>query len=187
MELGFFLFRYGPSGVTIFCWICPDNRFNTLEITMMHQNNGLKCLTLFLGFLLSTFQFSGAMADQNQAAGEQFLASNAKKPGVVTTPSGLQYQVIAEGTGAKPSASDEVTVNYRGALISGNEFDSGKGVSFPLNRVIAGWTEGVQLMKVGAKYRFFIPPELAYGERGAGGLIPPNTTLVFDVELVNIK
>ena len=113
-----------------------------------------------------------------------FLAENASKPGVIKTASGLQYQVLQEGQGAMPAATSEVTVNYRGSLIDGTEFDSGEAISFPLDRVIPGWTEGLQLMKEGAKYRFFIPADLAYGERGAGGRIPPNAALVFDVELV---
>jgi FKBP-type peptidyl-prolyl cis-trans isomerase len=147
--------------------------------------NGLKaCLVAVCLFGVSTGM---AMADANADVGKDFLAQNAKKPGVVTTASGLQYQVLSAGTGKKPSASDKVVVNYRGTFISGDEFDAGKGVGFPLNRVIAGWTEGLQLMQEGAKYRFFIPSDLAYGERGAGGLIPPNTALVFDVELVKVQ
>jgi FKBP-type peptidyl-prolyl cis-trans isomerase FkpA len=125
--------------------------------------------------------------EEHQRLGAAFLAENAKKPGVQATASGLQYQVLKEGKGAKPVASDQVTVNYKGAFIDGKEFDSGKGISFPLNGVIAGWTEGVQLMQEGAQYRFFIPPTLAYGEAGAGGTIPPNATLIFDVELVKVK
>jgi len=123
----------------------------------------------------------------NRKEGAAFLAENAKKPGILTTASGLQYQVISEGNGIKPKAEDNVTVNYKGAFISGSEFDSGDGISFPLSGVIAGWTEGLQLMKEGAKYRFYIPPELGYGESGAGRTIPPNATLVFDVELVKVN
>lgn len=128
----------------------------------------------------------------HKTAGEQFLAENAAKDDVQTTPSGLQYTVTRQGNGPKPSASDTVEVHYRGTLIDGSEFDSsykrGQTISFPLNRVIAGWTEGVQLMPVGSQYRFFIPYNLAYGERGTpGGPIPPYAALVFDVELVAIK
>jgi len=128
----------------------------------------------------------------HKTAGEQFLAENAAKDDVQTTPSGLQYAVIRQGNGPKPSASDTVEVHYRGTLIDGSEFDSsykrGQTISFPLNRVIAGWTEGVQLMPVGSQYRFFIPYNLAYGERGTpGGPIPPYAALVFDVELVAIQ
>lgn len=125
---------------------------------------------------------------ENKAAGEAFLAENAKKPGIVTTASGLQYQVITEGTGAQPKATDNVTVHYQGTTIDGKEFDSsykrGAPATFPLNRVIAGWTEGLQLMKEGGKSRLFIPSNLAYGERGAGRDIGPNSTLIFDVELI---
>ncbi|MGR9051194.1 MAG: FKBP-type peptidyl-prolyl cis-trans isomerase [Gammaproteobacteria bacterium] len=129
--------------------------------------------------------------EENMAKGGAFLAENAKKPGVVTTASGLQYEVIQEGTGASPNASDSVTVHYRGTTIDGSEFDSsysrGAPATFPLNRVIAGWTEGVQLMKEGAKYRFYIPSNLAYGTRGAGRKIGPNATLIFDIELIKVQ
>jgi FKBP-type peptidyl-prolyl cis-trans isomerase len=130
-------------------------------------------------------------AEQNLKDGEAFLAANAKKSGVKTLPSGLQYMVIKEGKGKRPAATDLVTVHYRGTLINGTEFDSsyrrGQPATFPLNQVIRGWTEGVQLMKEGAKYRFFIPPQLAYGPRGAGGVIGPNATLIFDVELISVQ
>ena len=123
-------------------------------------------------------------------AGEKFLAENAEKPGVVVLPSGLKYTVITEGTGAKPKATDRVKCHYEGTLTNGQVFDSsyrrGEPAVFPLNGVIAGWTEGVQLMAEGAKYRFFIPYHLAYGERGAGQSIPPYAALVFDVELIEI-
>ena len=123
-------------------------------------------------------------------AGEAFLAENAKTDGVVVLPSGLQYTVLREGTLRKPKATDSVECHYEGRLIDGTVFDSsykrGQSATFPLNGVIAGWTEGVQLMGEGAKYRFFIPYHLAYGERGAGGSIPPYAALVFDVELVKV-
>lgn len=122
--------------------------------------------------------------------GERFLAENAKKEGVTVLPSGLQYTVIKEGNGAKPLATDRVKCHYEGTLPNGTIFDSsykrGEPAVFPLNGVIAGWTEGVQLMNEGAKYRFFIPYHLAYGERGAGQAIPPYATLVFDVELIEV-
>ncbi len=131
-----------------------------------------------------------AMGEKNKKEGEAFLAENAKKEGIKTTASGLQYEVITEGTGANPSATDKVKVHYRGTLINGTEFDSSyktqRPASFYLNRVIKGWTEGVQLMKVGSKYRFFIPSDLAYGPQGAGQLIGPNATLIFEVELLDI-
>lgn len=127
----------------------------------------------------------------NAEKGKQFLAANKQKDGVKVTDSGLQYTVLQEGTGQMPKASDEVTVHYEGTLIDGTVFDSsykrGQPTSFPLNGVIKGWTEGLQLMKEGAKYRFFIPSELAYGARGAGAQIGPNSTLIFDVELIEIK
>lgn len=125
------------------------------------------------------------------AEGEKFLAENAKKEGVKSTASGLQYKVLTEGAGESPTAADEVTVHYKGSLINGEEFDSsiarGQPVTFPLGNVIPGWTEGVQLMKPGAKYQFFIPAKLGYGERGAGVKIGPNQTLIFEVELIEVK
>lgn len=123
-------------------------------------------------------------------AGEKFLAENAGKPGVNVLPSGLQYQVLTEGSGRKPVATDSVKCHYEGRLTDGTVFDSsyrrGEPATFPLNGVIAGWTEGVQLMAEGSKFRFFIPYNLAYGERGAGGSIPPYAALVFDVELLEV-
>ena len=131
-----------------------------------------------------------ATLQQNLDAGRAFMEVNASKAGVTTLPSGLQYQVIEEGEGASPKTTDTVTVHYRGTLIDGAEFDSsyrrGQPATFQLNRVIKGWTEGVQLMKPGAKYRFFVPPDLAYGEGGGGAKIPPNSTLVFEVELQKV-
>lgn len=131
------------------------------------------------------------LADKNQNEGAAFLASNAKKEGVVTLPSGLQYKIVTPGAGKKPKASDTVTTQYRGTLIDGTEFDSsyrnGQPVSFPVTGVIAGWTEALQLMPVGSKWRLFIPPGLAYGPRGAGNQIGPNATLVFEIELLGIK
>ena len=125
-----------------------------------------------------------------KAEGEAFLAENAKKEGIVTLPSGLQYQVLQEGNGKSPKATDQVKCHYEGTLINGKVFDSsyrrGEPATFPLNGVIAGWTEGLQLMKEGAKYRFFIPFNLAYGTRGAGQDIPPYATLIFDVELIEV-
>lgn len=132
-----------------------------------------------------------AQARKNRAEGEAFLAENAEKPGVTTLPSGLQYQVLAEGEGEPPAATDSVTVHYRGTLIDGTEFDSsyarGEPASFPLDRVIRGWTEGLQLMRPGAKYRLFVPSELAYGEGSAGSKIGPGSTLVFEVELLSVQ
>ena len=133
-------------------------------------------------------------AEKGKAAkqdGEKFLAENGKKEGVITTASGLQYQVLREGNGQSPKATDTFDCHYEGTLIDGTKFDSsydrGQTATFPLNQVIAGWTEGLQLMKEGGKYRFFIPYNLGYGERGAGASIPPFAALVFDVELVTVK
>ncbi len=132
-----------------------------------------------------------ARGEANKAEGEKFLAENAKKPGVKVTGSGLQYEVLRQGDGPKPSATDRVTVHYRGTLLDGTEFDSSysrkQPATFPLNGVIKGWTEGVQLMSVGSKYKFYIPSELAYGARGAGSRIGPNSTLIFEVELLGIE
>ena len=126
-----------------------------------------------------------------KSEGEKYLSENAKKEGVVTLPSGLQYQVLKEGNGKSPKATDKVVCHYEGMLIDGTMFDSsvqrGEPATFPLNGVIAGWTEGLQLMKEGAKYRFFIPYQLGYGERGAGASLPPFAPLVFDVELIEVK
>ncbi|MEW6720454.1 MAG: FKBP-type peptidyl-prolyl cis-trans isomerase [Thermodesulfobacteriota bacterium] len=130
-------------------------------------------------------------AEKNKADGEKFLAENRKKEGVKTLPSGLQYKVLKEGTGKSPKASDSVTTHYRGTLIDGTEFDSsykrGEPATFPVSGVIAGWTEALQLMKEGSKWQLFLPPNLAYGERGAGRDIGPNATLVFEVELISVK
>jgi FKBP-type peptidyl-prolyl cis-trans isomerase len=123
--------------------------------------------------------------------GDAFLAANKTKEGVVTLPSGLQYKILTEGKGPKPTANDTVTCNYRGTLLNGKEFDSsykaGKPVSFPVSGVIKGWTEALQLMPVGSKWQLFIPADMAYGDRGAGGDIGPGETLIFEVELVSIE
>jgi len=128
---------------------------------------------------------------KNGADGEKFLAENKKKEGVKTTASGLQYKVIKEGTGAQPKETDTVVANYRGTLIDGTEFDSsykrGQPATFPVSGVIKGWTEALQMMKVGSKYQLFIPASLAYGERAMGADIGPNSTLIFEVELVGIQ
>jgi len=131
------------------------------------------------------------VSESNKQAGQQFLAANKSKEGVVTLPSGLQYKILKEGTGPKPAATDTVTVNYRGTLIDGTEFDSSykrnEPTTFGVNQVIKGWTEALQLMPVGSKWQLFIPSDLAYGERSPGAEIGPNSTLIFDVELVSIK
>ncbi|MFC6223119.1 FKBP-type peptidyl-prolyl cis-trans isomerase [Hymenobacter artigasi] len=129
--------------------------------------------------------------NNNKAEGEAFLAENANKAGITTLPSGLQYEVITQGTGAKPSLKSSVTTHYHGTLINGTVFDSsyqrGQPATFPVNGVIAGWTEALQLMPEGSKYRLYIPSDLAYGKRGAGRDIPGDTALIFDVELLKVN
>lgn len=136
-------------------------------------------------------QKEAEMATKARKEGEDFLKENSKREGIVTLPSGLQYKVLREGNGRKPRATDKVECHYEGTLINGQKFDSsydrGETATFGLNQVIAGWTEGLQLMQEGAKYRFFIPYNLGYGERGAGQSIPPYATLIFDVELIAVK
>jgi FKBP-type peptidyl-prolyl cis-trans isomerase len=130
-------------------------------------------------------------SEANKKEGAAFLAANKGKEGVVTLPSGLQYKILKEGTGPKPTATDSVVCNYRGTLINGTEFDSsykrGQPATFPVVGVIKGWTEALQQMPVGSKWQLFVPSELAYGERGAGGEIGPNATLIFEVELMSIQ
>ncbi len=137
------------------------------------------------------FKMKSDKAATNLKEGQDFLATNSSKPGVVSLPSGLQYEVITEGTGEKPGATDTVTCHYHGTLINGTIFDSsvqrGRPASFPLNQVIKGWTEGLQLMGTGSKWRFFIPPHLGYGDRQVGPSIGPNSTLIFEVELLSVS
>ena len=152
----------------------------------------LKTITasILLVLLTCVLSIAGATTDAAKT-GQEFMAKNAAKAGVVALPSGLQYTVITPGTGKMPSSTDSVTVHYRGTLIDGTEFDSsfkrGKPATFPLNRVIKGWTEGVALMKEGATWEFVIPPQLAYGSSGAGRSIGPNETLIFEVELIKVN
>lgn len=137
------------------------------------------------------FKKKAEQAEANLKTGQDFLAQNSKREGVTETPSGLQYEVLVQGEGEKPTAFNTVTCHYHGTLIDGTVFDSsvqrGKPASFPLNMVIKGWTEGLQLMPVGSKYRFFIPANLAYGERQVSAQIGANSTLIFDVELLGIN
>ncbi len=138
----------------------------------------------------STSTTPAAAASDPKTAGEAFLAANGKEPGVITTASGLQYKIIKSGTGESPKATDSVKVNYEGRLIDGTIFDSsiqrGEPATFPVNRVIPGWTEALQLMKVGDKWQLFIPANLAYGEQSPTPTIPPNSPLIFEVELLDI-
>jgi FKBP-type peptidyl-prolyl cis-trans isomerase FklB len=143
-----------------------------------------------MGIADKLFNLRNEKSDVNLKAGLEFLTSNKQKPGVVELPSGLQYEVITEGDGVKPLATQKVTCHYHGTLIDGTVFDSsvkrGQPATFPLNAVIKGWTEGVQLMNTGSKWRFFIPPQLAYGDREVSAQIGPNSTLIFEVELLSI-
>ena len=131
------------------------------------------------------------VGEANKKAGEAFLEANKKKDSIKVLPSGMQYKVIVEGTGKMPTANDTVTTNYRGTLIDGTEFDNsykrGEPATFGVKGVIAGWTEALQMMKAGSKWQLFIPPQLAYGDRGAGQVIGPNATLIFEVELISVK
>lgn len=137
------------------------------------------------------FQMKNEKAAANQKAGEEFMEANKKKPGVEVLPSGLQYEVITEGDGPRPLATNKVTCHYHGTLIDGTVFDSsvqrGQPATFPLNMVIKGWTEALQLMAVGSKWRLYLPPQLAYGDRQTGAHIGPNSTLIFEVELLGIS
>jgi FKBP-type peptidyl-prolyl cis-trans isomerase FklB len=151
-----------------------------------------ECMTAFQKEMQQKQMENARMAgEKNRAEGDAYLAANTKKPGVVTLPSGLQYRVITQGTGKRPVASSTVTTHYIGRLINGTEFDSsvkrGQPATFPCNGVIKGWTEALQLMPVGSKWELVIPPSLGYGEQGAGGVIPPNAVLVFEVELLSIQ
>lgn len=144
-----------------------------------------------MGIADKLFQIKSDKAEKNLKEGIEFLDQNKLKPGVFTLESGLQYEIMVTGDGPKPRATDTVTCHYHGSLINGTVFDSsvqrGQSASFPLNRVISGWTEALQLMPVGSKWKLFLPPNLAYGEQQAGSHIGPNSTLIFEVELLGIK
>lgn len=144
-----------------------------------------------MGIADRLFNMNKEKAAANLKAGQDFLEENKNKPGVVALPSGLQYMILTEGNGPRPAASNKVTCHYHGMLIDGTVFDSsvrrGQPATFPLNAVIKGWTEGLQLMPTGSKWRFFIPSHLGYGDRGAGAQIGPNSTLIFDVELISFN
>ncbi|MGC2063630.1 MAG: FKBP-type peptidyl-prolyl cis-trans isomerase [Thermodesulfovibrionales bacterium] len=142
-------------------------------------------------FMTKQAEASKVLGEKNKKDGAAYLAENGKKEGVKTLPSGLQYKILADGTGKSPKATDTVVVNYRGMLIDGTEFDSsfkrGQSATFPVNGVIPGWTEALQLMKEGSRWQIVLPSNIAYGERGAGGSIGPNAVLIFEVELVEVK
>jgi FKBP-type peptidyl-prolyl cis-trans isomerase FklB len=144
-----------------------------------------------MGIADKLFNMKNEKAEANLKAGQVFLEENKKKPGVVVLPSGLQYEVLVEGAGKRPLATNKVTCHYHGTLIDGTVFDSsvsrGQPATFPLNAVIKGWTEGLQLMPVGSKWRFYIPPHLGYGDRQVSAQIGANSTLVFDVELLSFS
>jgi FKBP-type peptidyl-prolyl cis-trans isomerase FklB len=144
-----------------------------------------------MGIADKLFRLTNEKAAANLKAGQDFLEKNKMKPGIVALPGGLQYEVITTGVGPKPRATNKVTCHYHGTLIDGTVFDSsvkrGQPATFPLNMVIKGWTEGLQLMTLGSKWRFFIPPHLGYGDRQVGSYIGPNSTLIFEVELLEIS
>ena len=169
-----------------------DSKAIAQAFTDVFEGNELKISEQESNLILQ--DYFGKLAKEAQSAnveaGEKFLAENAKRDGVTTTATGLQYEVLTEGSGDSPKETDQVTVHYHGTLIDGTVFDSsverGQPATFPVNGVIPGWVEALQLMKPGAKYKLFIPSNLAYGERGAGGSIGPNATLIFEVELISI-
>ena len=158
------------------------------QITPRFHKTLVTAFAVAATLLIPTFLMAQS---SNLEQGQAFLAANASKTGVHTTPRGLQYKIITEGHGKSPKATDSVLVNYRGTTIDGTEFDSSykrnEPISFPLNGVIPGWTEGVQLIKEGGKIQLYIPSNLAYGSRGAGGVIAPDSTLVFDIELLKVQ
>ncbi|MBC8414143.1 MAG: FKBP-type peptidyl-prolyl cis-trans isomerase [Nitrospira sp.] len=162
------------------------------ENTKLTQEEFSEAMTNFQKKMMAKqAELQQAASGNNAKEGETFLSENKTKDGVVELPSGLQYIIVSEGSGDSPKATDTVSVHYKGTLIDGTEFDSsygrGEPAEFPVNRVIPGWTEALQLMKPGAKWQLFIPSDLAYGERGAGKMIGPNSALIFDVELLAIK
>jgi FKBP-type peptidyl-prolyl cis-trans isomerase FklB len=160
--------------------------------TLLTEDEARQAITNFQQALMAKkAEAMRILAEKNKADGEKFLAENAKKEGVKTLASGLQYKEIAPGTGKSPKSSDTVTTHYKGTLVDGTEFDSsykrGEPATFPVSGVIPGWTEALQLMKEGAKWQLFVPSGLAYGEQGAGQVIGPNATLIFEVELISVK
>ncbi len=189
--------------------LAKDLKNQSIEINMEAVTQGMKDIFAEKKLLLTEEEIQKIMTEfqqemmekynakmkkegeKNKKEEETFLAENAKKDGIKTLPSGLQYQIITDGTGATPTANDTVVTNYAGTLLDGTEFDNsykrGEPVTFPVKGVIAGWTEALQLMKVGSKWKLYIPSKLAYGERGAGQIIGPNSALIFEVELLDVK
>ncbi len=176
----------------------PEIIFNGMKAGFAGSPSGMPDTTMQAVMMAFQVRMMGVQhqkdstaAIDNQKTGDEFLASNKAKDGVKTTPSGLQYKVLKEGSGAKPIATSTVTVHYKGTLLDGKQFDSsydrGQPATFQLNQVIPGWTEGVQLMNPGSKYQFWIPGKLGYGPQGSPPTIPPNATLVFEVELLSVK
>ena len=160
--------------------------------TMLTEDQARQAIADFQKALMAKqMEAMKILSEKNKADGEKFLAENAKKEGVKVLPSGLQYKELTPGTGKSPKSTDTVTTHYKGTLIDGAEFDSsykrGEPATFPVSGVIPGWTEALQLMKEGAKWQLFVPSDLAYGERGAGQVIGPNATLIFEVELLTVK
>lgn len=174
-----------------FSQIDPASFQEALEVVF---SNGTPAISMQEANQILQEHFSKLEASKSESAikeGEAFLSENSSRPEVTVLESGLQYEVIAEGAGSQPQATDKVKCHYHGTLIDGTVFDSsverGEPAVFPVNGVIQGWVEALQMMKVGSKWRLYIPPHLAYGSRGAGGVIGPHTTLVFDVELIGIE
>ncbi len=160
--------------------------------TLLTEEQAAEVISTLQQKLMSEHQeMVNMQKEKNKKASDEFLAENKKKTGVISLPSGLQYKVIKMGTGPKPKATDKVTVHYKGTLIDGTEFDNsytrGEPATFNVNQVIKGWTEALQLMPVGSKWIIYLPPDLAYGEQGAGDVIEPNSTLIFEVELIKIN
>ena len=180
---------FKTNGITIDFNAFKDGFLAGMEGKNQFTPDQMNAIFQELNQMIQSKQNAGS--EEEKAKGQKFLDENKTKDGVVTLPSGLQYKVITMGTGAKPLATDVVKVHYHGTTIDGTVFDSsvqrGEPISFALNQVIPGWTEGVQLMPVGSKFMFFIPSNLAYGDQGAGGVIKPGSTLIFEVELLVIE
>ncbi|MBP1673541.1 MAG: Peptidylprolyl isomerase [Bacteroidetes bacterium] len=180
---------FKTNGITIDFEVFKEGFLAGMNGTNKFSQEQMQAIFQELNQMIQAKQNAGA--DAEKAIGKKFLDENKTKEGVITTASGLQYKVVTMGTGAKPTATDVVKVHYHGTTIDGTVFDSsvqrGEPISFPLNQVIPGWTEGVQLMPVGSKFIFYIPSNLAYGDQGAGGVIKPGSTLIFEVELIEIE